>query len=111
VELQPAPLQNAGRVAERSRSAPLFSRILTGRMSKGCSHEMRRILGQRPALGGTCGLLGRVVLTEVVEWVCCVQMADQMYSSNPGIYGSFGGVPGMYGSIPGAPVTYPGECA
>jgi hypothetical protein len=34
---------------------------------------------------------------------------NQMYSSNPGIYGSFGGVTGMYGSIPGAPMSYGGK--
>jgi hypothetical protein len=34
-----------------------------------------------------------------------------LYNSNPGIYGSFGGFPPMYGSIPGAPVTMPGNDA
>jgi hypothetical protein len=31
-----------------------------------------------------------------------------IYNSNPGIYGSFGGFPGMYGSIPQAPTMQTG---
>ncbi len=36
-------------------------------------------------------------------------MSGNLYNSNPGIYGSFGGFPPMYGSIPGAPVSMPGK--
>ena len=46
--------------------------------------------------------------SENLTFLLSVCRMGDIYNSNPGIYGSFGGFPGMYGSIPQAPTIQTG---